>query len=187
MADYQIFDPYFSPAPSKDEHPLTISEYSNLLFHQVQLASYIDDFPKLQTIYDLLIIVKVIDQLQLFSKAETKHTQEILRKLISQCREMPVSYIIEQLKELIESAKSNTRSELIVLLFSRVAPKSYSSKSLESFRNKIQPMLNVLPQLPEFEVANLRKRLDRISSVFKEHSPEADQEITSIMKKYHSA
>jgi len=142
MADYQIFDPYFSPSPSKEESHLSITEYSDLLYHQMQLASYIDDFPKLQTIYDLLLIVKVIDQLQLFSKTEKQHMQETIKKLIFQCREMPISYIIDQLRQLVESAKSNTRSELIVVLFSKVAPKSYNAKSLEAFRNKIQPILD---------------------------------------------
>jgi len=187
MTDYKVFDPYFSSSLPKDESFFSIKEYSNLLYHKVQMSSYFDDFPKIHYIYDLLLIVKVIDQLHFFSNAETRYVQKILKKLIFQCAEMPIQNVIDQLRELIESTKSNTRSELIIILFYKIAPKSISYKSLDHFCGTIQPMLDILPNLPEFEIANLRKRLDRISSIFQSHSQKADHELSSLIKKYHSA
>ena len=186
MTDFQIFDPYYSADRPHEDHYLSIEEYANMLYRKLQLSSHIDDFAKLHKIYDLLLIIKTIYQLQLYSPQEIQNNQKNLQKLIFQCNDVPIKELLENLQDLLEMAKSNTRSEVIVLLFSKVAPKSFSAKNLEDFHKKITPILEILPKLPEFEVTKLRHQLDRIAHVYQEHSPEADKEISRLIKKYQT-
>ncbi len=186
MTDFQVFDPYY-PEPNRENTQFSLSEYADLLFYKLQITYSLHDFPKLQIAFDYLLILKIIEQFDLYSKSEKGKVKDILHQLIFQCNELPVTAIIQQLKELLEIVRSNSRSEIIINLFAKIAPKSKKNKTIEDFRKRVTPILDVLPKLPELEVAALQKQLERIHRVYESNSVEADREINLLIQKFQSA